>query len=88
MYSTATSRSAARAQLRVAQRRHLHAAAAIAFHAMAGAADQQPGCVRRAVAGHVHRQRLAVQSGERMRLGLDRQAGGVGGGKELLRASA
>jgi energy-coupling factor transporter ATP-binding protein EcfA2 len=49
------------APLGVVQRKHLHAAAAIAFHAMAGAADDEQAVgVGGAVTHHVHGQGLAV----------------------------
>ena len=60
----------------MAQRVHLHAAAAKALHAVAGAADdEQPLGVGRAVQHHVGGQGLAVAAWQRVRVGLHRQAG-------------
>ena len=63
----------------------LHARAAEALDAVAGAADdeQRPG-VARPVAGDVHRQHLAVAAGQRMDVGLDPEAADPGGGEELV----
>ena len=63
----------------------LHARAAEALDAVAGAADdeQRPG-VARPVAGDVHRQHLAVAAGQRMDVGLDAEAADPGGGEELV----
>ncbi|MCY1166617.1 hypothetical protein D9M73_65630 [compost metagenome] len=70
--------------LGVMQRKHLHTGAAITFHAVAGAADnQQRTGIGRPVAHHVHGQDLAVTSGFRMQLRLHGQAGGGCGLQEL-----
>jgi hypothetical protein len=56
----------------VMQREHLHAAAAVALHAVAGAADdQQAFAAGLAVERHVHRELLAVLAGQRVVEGLD-----------------
>jgi hypothetical protein len=64
-----------RAPISVMQRVHLHAAAAKALHAMAGAADdQQLVGIRRAITRHVQCQRFALAAGQRVRVRLQRQA--------------
>jgi hypothetical protein len=74
-----------RAPARVAQGRHLHAAAAIAFDAVAAAREQQDrGRVRMPVAHHVHGEFLAVAPAFGMPLALDREPGGLRGFQELL----
>ncbi len=65
-----------RAPRRVVQREHLHPAAAMALHAVAGAAqDEQAVRIGRPVAHHVHRQRLAFAARQWMRMRLHREAG-------------
>ena len=69
---------------RTLQQGHLHAGAAKALGAMAGAADdQQRGGVARALAHHVHRQRLAVAAEHRMSVAVDVEIGRLGGRDEL-----
>ena len=63
------------APIGVAQRKHLHARAAIAFGAMAGAADNQQAIgVCRAIAHHIHGQGFAVAPRQRRLVALDGQA--------------
>ncbi len=62
----------------------LHARTAEAFHAMAGAADdEQARRVDGAVARHVHGQRFSVAAQQRVAVRLHDQAGGVGRGQEF-----
>ncbi|MCY1362859.1 hypothetical protein D9M69_495970 [compost metagenome] len=69
----------------VVQREHLHAAAAVAFDAVAGAGDdEQPLGVGVAVERHVHRQLFAVAALERVCMRLDREAGADAALQELL----
>ena len=59
----------------LAVRVHLHSSAAVAFYAMAGAAnDQQVLRIHRAIAGHVHRQVFTITALEGVDVGLNRQA--------------
>ncbi len=64
------------AEAGVGQQRALHARAAVALDAVAGAADQQHcGRVGRAVAHDIHRERLAVLAQQRVRVRLHLQPG-------------
>ena len=59
----------------LAVRVYLHAAAAIAFYAVARAAnDQQVLRIQRAIASHVHRQVFTFPAIEGVDVGLNRQA--------------
>ena len=88
-----------RAPFLVVQRKDLHTAAAVAFDAVAGAADdEQLLRICRAISRHVHGERLAVAPRQRMRMRFDRQSAcgcslqklhpgaGIAGGKGLVNA--
>ena len=71
-------------EARIGEQRVLHARAAVAFDAVAGAAeDQYRRRVGRAEAGHVHGQQFAVAAQQRVRMGHRLLAGGRGRFDEL-----
>ena len=72
--------------LGVVQRKHLHAAAAVALHPVAGAAHhQQLVCATGAVQSHVHGQHFTFTPGQRVGVGLHLQPA-CGGGLQKLPA--